>query len=262
MDERSRFCHLTVDDVSKSAYVWHENKWKLTDEAHAHKMGQLIFVEKGLQYLHTESTQYLLPTFHCAWIPPGMMHKTTSPLDEVFLRCIFFENVPNHPFFKEINIFNTPTVLREMILFTEQWSRLEEYDETEAAFLNALIQILPTTFQNSLPLVLPVPKNPRLAGIVDFMVENLLEGITVPAIAAQFNVSPRTIERLFKDDIGLTVAGYIKLLKMIKSVELLSIQGSSVKQVAMQVGYDSISTFSNTFSQVLGVRPQDMMIKT
>ncbi|WP_316803212.1 AraC family transcriptional regulator [Pedobacter nototheniae] len=261
MDNRSRFCHLTVDSVTKPAYVWHEKNWKFTDEVHAHKMGQLIFVEKGLQYLHTENTQYLLPTFHCAWIPPGMVHKTTSPLEEVFLRCIFFEHVPDHPFFKSINVFNTPAVLREMILFTEQWSRLDEFDETEAAFVNALIQILPSTFHNSLPLVLPVPKNPRLAGIVDFMVENLLEGITVPRIAKQFNVSSRTIERLFKDDIGLTVAGYVKLLKMIKSVELLSAQGAGVKQVAMQVGYNSISTFSNTFFQVLGIRPQDMMLK-
>lgn len=166
--ERARFCHLTVDSIQKEAYVWHEADWKFSDDWHSHAMGQLIFVEKGVQYLHTQERTYLLPTHHCAWIPSDLMHKTSAPVSPVYLRCIFIsktgrsssvsetddllyrendrssvteaddvcykgskrssvDGVENqlfketdNAFFKELNIFNTPKVLREMILFTEQ----------------------------------------------------------------------------------------------------------------------------------------------
>ncbi|MBB5638748.1 AraC-like DNA-binding protein [Pedobacter cryoconitis] len=258
--ERSRFCHLTVDSVQKEAYVWHEADWKFSDEWHSHHMGQLIFVEKGVQYLHTPDRTYLLPTHHCAWIPPGLLHKTSAPVSPVYLRCIFLSKTADSQFFKELNIFHTPMVLREMILFTEQWSRLEEEDALEFDFLKALIGILPLTFDTSLPLVLPVPQNPRIARMIDYLTENVANDIKIPDVAANFNLSARTMERLFKQDIGITVAGYIKLYKIIKAVELLSISGENVKSVAIKVGYDSVSTFSNTFFNVLGVRPQEMIV--
>jgi AraC-like DNA-binding protein/mannose-6-phosphate isomerase-like protein (cupin superfamily) len=264
--DRARFCHLTVDAVQKEAYVWHEADWKFSDEWHAHHMGQLIFVEKGVQYLHTAERTYLLPTHHCAWIPPGLVHRTSSPVKQVYLRCIFLSKTANDPFFQELNIFHTSKVLREMVLFTEQWSRLEEEDALELDFLKALIGILPLTFNAALPLVLPVPQDPRIASMVDYLTDCVAIGgdmaneLKIPEVAKRFNLSARTMERLFKQDIGITVAGYIKLYKVIKAVELLSVSGETVKSVAMKVGYDSVSTFSNTFYKVLGLRPQEMMV--
>lgn len=263
---KARFCHLTVDSVKKEAYVWHEADWKFSDEWHTHQMGQLIFVEKGVQYLHTAERTYLLPSQHCAWIPPGLAHRTSSPVKQVYLRCIFLNKTSDSPFFKELNIFHTSKVLREMILFTEQWSRLEEEEALEQDFIKALVGILPLTFNASLPLVLPVPGDPRIARMVDYLTECVDKGgavmneLKIPVVAAGFNLSARTMERLFKQDIGITVAGYLKLYKMIKAVELLSISGENVKSVSMKVGYDSVSTFSNTFQQVLGLRPQEMMV--
>ncbi|WP_316821102.1 AraC family transcriptional regulator [Pedobacter gandavensis] len=264
--EKSRFCHLTVDSVEKEAYVWHEADWKFSDEWHAHQMGQLIFVERGLQYLHTAERTYLLPSQHCAWIPPSLQHRTSSPINQVYLRCIFMRNPPDHPFFKSLNIFHTSKVLREMILFTEQWSRLQEEEALEQDFIKVLIGILPLTFNEALPLVLPVPRDPRIAKMVDYLTEGVDNGgvfgnkFKIPEVAAKFNLSARTMERLFKQDIGITVAGYVKLYKMIKAVELLSSSGENVKSVSMKVGYDSVSTFSNTFQQVLGLRPQEMIL--
>lgn len=258
--EPARFCHLTVDAVQKQAYVWHEADWKFSDEWHSHHMGQLIFVEKGVQYLHTAERTYLLPTHHCAWIPPGLAHRTSSPVSPVYLRCIFLSKTADDPFFKALSIFHTPRVLREMILFTEQWSRLEAEDQLELDFLKALIGILPIAFQSALPLVLPVPQNPRIASMIDYLTANISSDLKIPEVAANFNLSARTMERLFQQDIGITVAGYIKLYKIIKAVELLSVTGETVKSVALQVGYYSVSTFSNTFYKVLGLRPQDMIV--
>lgn len=259
--ETSRFCHLTVDDVQKSAYVWHEADWKFTNDWHSHKMGQLIFVEKGVQYLYTPTRTYLLPTHHCAWVPSGVIHKTSAPSGPVYLRCIFIDDVPNDPFFSELSIFHTPKIVQEMILYSERWSRLEKYDAIELDFIKALIGILPATFKSSIPLILPAPQNPRIVNIINYLTENIGEDIKVVTLANHFGMSSRTMERLFKSDLGMNTSKYIKLFKIIKAVELLSVPGENVKSVAGKVGYNSVSTFSNTFSDVLGVRPNDMVIK-
>jgi AraC-like DNA-binding protein/mannose-6-phosphate isomerase-like protein (cupin superfamily) len=257
--DKARFCHLTVDAVDKEAYVWHEADWKFSEEWHTHHMGQLIYVEKGVQYLHTENRTYLLPTHHCAWIPPGVAHRSSSPASQVYLRCLFFSVNEELNFFKELNIFHTPKVLREMIFFTEQWSRLEEKDPVEFDFLKGLKSILPLSFKQAIPLALPVPRNPRISDIVSYLSDPLSVQLKSAQIAAQFSLSVRTMERLFKKDTGITFAGYVKLMKIIKAVELLSLDGESVKSVAYRVGYESVSTFSNTFYALLGVRPQDML---
>lgn len=95
--------------------------------------------------------------------------------------------------------------------------------------------------------------------MIDYLTEHYFQELKIPEVAARFNLSARTMERLFKQDLGITVAGYIKLFKIIKAAELLSNPGENVKSVAIQVGYDSVSTFSNTFYKVLGIRPQELI---
>ncbi|MCW3464838.1 AraC family transcriptional regulator [Chitinophaga nivalis] len=256
--DRAKFCHLTVDEVEKDAYVWHEAQWKFGEEWHAHQKGQLIYVEQGFQYLHTEQKKYLLPTHHCAWIPPGLPHRTSSPEAAVFLRCTFFKTTPGHAFYDEINIFHTPRVLREMILHTARYSRLKAEDPVEADFLQAILSSLPVMCQASVPLMIPVPQDQRLVQLADEMAGNLDEPFNLRQLAAKHTFSARTLERLFKKDIGMSPVSYIKLLRMIKAVELLSRPEENVSSVAYKVGYNSIPTFSNTFKQVIGLRPQDM----
>lgn len=256
--ERARFCHLTVDEVKKDAYVWHEEKWIFSDEWHVHEKGQLIYVEHGFQYLHTADKKYLLPTHHCAWIPPQLLHKSSSPEENVFLRCTFFKSNQRSPFFKEINIFHTPKVLREMILHTAQYSQLKDYDPVEADFLQAILSSLPLMCSASVPLMIPVPQDKRLSAIADELTSQIDASFNLKEIASRHAFSERTLERLFQKDIGMSPASYIKLLRMIKAVELLSQATENVSSVAYKVGYNSVPTFSNTFKQVIGVRPQDM----
>jgi AraC-like DNA-binding protein len=48
----------------------------------------------------------------------------------------------------------------------------------------------------------------------------------------------------------------LKVLKLIKALEWFDEGISNVSEVVYRLGYESVSTFSNTFNEVLGYRPQ------
>jgi AraC-like DNA-binding protein len=49
---------------------------------------------------------------------------------------------------------------------------------------------------------------------------------------------------------------FLKVLKLIKALEWFDEGISNVSEVVYRLGYESVSTFSNTFNEVLGYRPQ------
>ena len=68
-------------------------------------------------------------------------------------------------------------------------------------------------------------------------------------------VNVRTIERLFRKEVGLDFESWRRQLRLMKSVELL-IAGLSVKEVAFRVGYRQSSAFVEAFRRTLGVAPK------
>ena len=73
------------------------------------------------------------------------------------------------------------------------------------------------------------------------------------------NLSLRTIERLFKKETGMTLAKYQQLLRIIKSLELLSTKQFTISQIAYKVGYKSVQAFTNSFYAVMKYRPSNFM---
>jgi hypothetical protein len=45
---------------------------------HSHARGQLFALTKGLLILEAAGGRWMFPSQHCAWIPPGCLHKARS----------------------------------------------------------------------------------------------------------------------------------------------------------------------------------------
>ncbi|WP_430612830.1 helix-turn-helix domain-containing protein [Flavobacterium sp. JP2137] len=250
------FCHISVDKSTKKALVWHDSNWKFGDAPHQHQMGQLIYVESGFQYLYTPERSYLIPQHHCAWIPANCRHHSTSPKERVFLRTIFFQVNDERDFYKTLQLFPAPNVLREMILFTERYSCIQTEDEVESAFLQGLLLSLPQMVTTAAPLSVPVPQQPKLAEVVRTIVEQLDQPINFKALALRYGYSLRTLERSFQEELGLTPSSYLQMIRMIKAMELLTDGHHHIGEVAYSVGYQSVPTFSKTFKAMFGKSPK------
>lgn len=248
-----------VDRIVKKAYVWFEDNWKHDTEEHYHKRAQLVYVEKGFQYLHIDGRIYLLPQNHAAWIPSNLSHRTTTVSDNINLRTIFYSIDSENIFYDKLRIFSVPPVLREIISYSSKWSKIEQYSIEEEAFLNAIFVGLPSFFKDAMTLNIVIPNDERLLQISNFIIDNIGNDLQVNTIAENYNMSLRSLERVFKKETTITISKYIQLVRIIKGIEFLSSGKYTVSQVAYLVGYKSLQAFSSSFFQILNKRPNEFL---
>lgn len=245
-----------VDEVKKDAFVWHAKHWRHSKDFHSHRKAQLVFVEDGFQYLNTQEKSFLLPKNHAAWIPSSTPHKTSSPLESVSLRTIYYEPKVLSAYFDDIYLFYVPEVLKKMILYTEKWSMNTKQSISEEYFLKAILYELPQFITSSVPLLIPSPKSEVLKNIAQFLQQNYDQKINIGDLSNIFHIGRRTLERNFKSEMDMTISKYIQLIRLVKSVELLNQREYNISEIAFQVGYKSVQSFSNSFFHLLGKRPQ------
>jgi AraC-like DNA-binding protein len=74
-------------------------------------------------------------------------------------------------------------------------------------------------------------------------------------IAREVGCSPFYLSRTFSKETGQTIPQYVRQLRMEKAAGLLRTGRYNVTEVAMEVGYNSLSHFSQTFHQTYGCCP-------
>lgn len=86
---------------------------------------------------------------------------------------------------------------------------------------------------------------------VELMTENLDRNLCIPEIARYCGVCETTLKTAFKQYTGKSIKKYYKEFKMQKAKELL-IAGKKAKEVAVILGYSSLSYFSQSFKKENG----------
>lgn len=251
--------NIEIDELKKPYFVWFEENWIHDDVLHQHKKGQLVYVESGFQYITIEEKIYLLPQNHAAWIPPNAVHKTNTHSEKIKLMIMFADVDRKETFYQEVSVFSVPTVLREMIKYAERWSKIMEKDPDEALFLKALFNELPRFVAHSLKLHICLPKDQRLSGVIEYLHNHYPEEIKIEGLSDIALLSLRTLERIFKKETGLTPSKYQQMLRIIKSLELLSSGNFTISETAYEVGYKSIQAYTRSFQSVMQFRPTDFM---
>ncbi|MBK7869571.1 MAG: helix-turn-helix domain-containing protein [Saprospiraceae bacterium] len=222
---------------------------------------KLIYIEGGTAYVQTEDKTWYLLARHYIWIPQGIRHGIQPTTAGATLRTLYFQAKSSDPdFFKQVGVYPVNDLLLEMIDYTKDWKGLIlPEDENRFTFGMAIKAILPELSKNKLPFCLPMAKDSRLKKITAYLLENLSSPLHLSEIAQQFGVSERSLARLFQSDLRMSYIKYLRTLRIIHALALLSTTKMSVYEVAYQVGYNSFPTFSNMFYQIVGVRPKSYL---
>ena len=249
------FPGILVDELTCESYVWYEKDWKHDPYYHVHRRAQLTFVEKGYQYIHTDQKIYLVPRNHAIWIPAHHRHMTTSEAESVDLMVLLFLPVFQHKFFDTVQVFAVPSVLREMLLYSAKWNRVTEQDMEQQSMMKAILQNLPGFGMESNPLQIPVPADPALIPVCDYLHAHFAKEFTLDALAEVASMSVRTLQRKFRQQTGITMQKYLQLIRILKSVELLDQKQFTLTQIAHKVGYQSLSAFSASYKEIMKKKP-------
>ncbi|MNT19302.1 HTH-type transcriptional activator Btr [compost metagenome] len=175
------------------------------------------------------------------------------------MRNLYFPVEPcEEVFYSKIAIYPVNELLLEMLFFTTRWKgQISRENETAYSFIVALKKILPSISIHSLPLGLPYPKSERLLKVARYMNQHLQDQLSFPDIAKRFGFSERTLSRTFQQEVKMSFIQFLTVQRMMKSLQLLLDEKKTVNETAYAVGYNSLPTFSNTFSKIVGVRPSE-----
>lgn len=93
--------------------------------------------------------------------------------------------------------------------------------------------------------------------ICGYIEEHFREPITLMELAGQFQFHPNYFSGAFRDLAGVSFQDYVMALRLKEAKALLSGSGLSVRQIAMQVGYNSQSYFQRVFKKAEGITPME-----
>ncbi|WHT39654.1 AraC family transcriptional regulator [Myroides sp. mNGS23_01] len=244
-----------MDQLSIDAYFWYVQDWQHDVYTHTHQRYQLTYVEQGYQYFHLDTKTYLVPQHHVIWIPSHTTHRISSEAKTVHLRVALFKTVPQDDFFQHVHVFSAPPVLKEMLLYASKWNQVVDENPDQALFIQAILRNLPEFCQENESLHVPVPTHPRLLEVCTFIHTHYHTNCTTADLAAIAQMSTRSLQRLFKQETGITLQKYTQLIRILKSIELRDTQQYTLSEIAHLVGYSSLSAFTLSYNTIMKSKP-------
>lgn len=238
----------------------HEKSEKLIP-LHKHSKGQLSFVEGGIAYLTINLKTYVVPARHFFWIPKGVWHVLRIGYSATVLRSLYYYADDDHtnPFYTKLGIYPATELVIQMIKYTERWDgKTVTRKDSQFEFLVALKKMLPSIELQAVPLILPTTENEDVVKILKFLEKNLDAVHSLSSISKKFNLSERSLSRMFQNNLHISFLQYLKTLRIVKALELLLKTKKTVSEIAYEVGYETVGSFSNTFYAFTRMRPSEL----
>lgn len=79
--------------------------------------------------------------------------------------------------------------------------------------------------------------------------------LNVTMIGSHFGITPWYVSKLYKDQMGVTLLEEINTYSIEHSKRILSEQTLSISEVAQEVGFSDVNTFSRIFKKLEGITP-------
>lgn len=102
----------------------------------------------------------------------------------------------------------------------------------------------------------------RVEKVVAILREKLSEPATLEELGRAVGCSPFHLSRTFSAATGMTIPQYTRQLRMERAAELLKSGKFNVTEAALEVGYSSLSHFSQAFHEIFGCCPGLYPLKT
>lgn len=249
-----------IDSSSNDFYVHHMHLDLIETPVHQHKKGQLLYAEGGIVHVFVHEKHWYLPARCFMWIPPNTDHSILTYSRSGDLYNFYFKEDAFNPFFEKTNIYYSGDLLREMILHTKNWDgAIHKENRSSCDFVKAIYSLLPSLEKNLLPITTqhPFPKDEKLIEIAKFLLNNLEKNYSLEEIGKEFGISTRTLSRKFKESVGMNYVRFLRSLRVTKAMELIATNKYNMYEIALLVGYQSLSSFSTIFLKVFGMRPTD-----
>ena len=221
---------------------------------HHHDLHEIEYAVSGVAELRTETSHFVLPPQHAAWVPAGVPHCPI--LRDVHTIAVFFDPAAFDLPSREAVVFPVPPVLREMIRYAARWPifRSEPGGEEPFLFFHAIKGVVRRQLEHEPPATLAIPDDPIVAEVIAYTADHLAD-VTAASVCRAVGISERTLRRRFPAVVGETWREHLHRARLTHAMPLLHDQTRSIRDVAMAAGFDSPSAFTRAFKSWTGETP-------
>ena len=217
---------------------------------HAHGSDQVIHATRGVMEVSSGQRMWLIPPQFAIWIPAGTMHSIRMP-GAVSMRTLYFRKGSVRKMPPECSVLHVSPLLRELIVEAVRIGELKTRNRVHAALRNLTISAVESA--STMPTSILLPEDSRGLDVARAILAD--PGARMLPLCRAAGVSARTLERLFRSQVGVSFEAWRRQVRLIRGIELLA-AGTPVKDAAYSVGYQQSSAFVQMFRKTMGVSPK------
>ena len=96
-----------------------------------------------------------------------------------------------------------------------------------------------------------------IRSVHSLLTQNLTKRFTIEELSKKYLINSSALKSIFKSVYGLPIASYMKEYRIQQAAAMLRCSQESISSIALSVGYESPSKFTNAFKSVTGILPTD-----
>ncbi|HEX3684465.1 MAG TPA: helix-turn-helix transcriptional regulator [Bryobacteraceae bacterium] len=219
---------------------------------HAHGADQLIYAIRGAMEVSSGQSRWLVPPHFALWVPARIRHRIYMP-GEVSMRTLYLRPGLVRALPNRCAVLQATPLLRELIVEIVRLGRLRWKNRLERALRAVTVAQIESA--STLPTQITMPKEARARAAAEAVLQDPAQRQTLAGLCTDIGVSVRTMERLFRREVGTPFELWRRQARLMKAVQLL-VDGCPVKQAAFTVGYRQPSAFVEAFRKSLGTTPK------
>ncbi|MDM3562290.1 AraC family transcriptional regulator [Proteus vulgaris] len=214
--------------AQETASHQHDNLW------------QIIFGLSGSMEVNFNREDFLISSQNCLIIPPTIHHAFSGNIDNKNL-ILELPATSQWQLTEKGGQFTLSPATIGLLEWLHQYPQPPEQYSTITRLLLAQMEI---------------QKNWR-DNLDAWLANKLHTPLTTHDIALAFNTSASTLQRKIKAELGISVMQYVTQYRLSKAAELLKYTATNIESIALAVGYDSHSAFSQAFRQYYNKSPTE-----
>jgi AraC-like DNA-binding protein len=217
--------------------------------AYTHDWHQLLVVLEGALAVHNDTGVWTTPRGSAAWVPRGSRHAI-APLRRARVRTVY------------VRVGSAVRARRSIavLALTPLARALVDHCATNAMAADAASRRLVTVLMDQvqslreLPMFVPALTSPLTRRVADALDADPDGTARIADLAATLGISGRTLERAFVADASMSIGEWRQRRRLCHALTLLT-SGMAVKDVALEIGYETPSAFVTAFKKMAGTTP-------
>ncbi len=220
-------------------------------QSHRHDSAQLIHAAKGVMTVKARDGLWVVPPERAVWVPAFTDHSIRMT-GRVELRTIYLAPTLRPITGDACCVVQVSGLLHASIMRVVDFDQPYASKGPEARIVDVIldeVRAAPTA-----PLHLPSPRDRRAKRIAEAFRRDPGDRRKASEWARMAGASERTLERLFRDEVGMTFGRWQQQVRLLRALEILA-SGESVTSVALEVGFATPSAFIAMFKKAMGTTP-------